>query len=106
MIIESLSYDVDIKLSFRNVSNQVDAIVNTTSNDMKNLNVGAVSKAILQAGGPGIQKECDQYGVINDGDIVVTGGHNLQCQSVFHGHCPDWNGGSVESERVSTLFNC
>ena len=65
------------------------------------LNDGAVSKAILNAAGPGIQVDCTRLGPISDGGIVVTSGHNLQCKEVCHAHCPDWNSGKAET--VSNL---
>ena len=65
---------------------QVDTIANATSRDLK-LDRGAVSKALLQAGGSTLQQECgklEPHGVA-PGKIVATNGGFLHCQRIYHG---------------------
>ena len=57
--------------------------VNTTNTDL-NLSQGAVSLALLKAGGKGLQQECDQKAPIKVGDVASTGPGKLPCRSVFH----------------------
>lgn len=66
--------------------------MNTTSKDLK-LGNGAVSASLLKAGGPILQQECDQNYPqgIQHGDIAVTSGGNLYCQSICHGSLPGWD---------------
>lgn len=70
----------------------MDVVVNTTSKDLK-LGNGAVSASLLKAGGPILQQECDQNYPqgIQHGDIAVTSGGNLYCQSICHGSLPGWD---------------
>ena len=65
---------------------QVDTIVNATSRDLK-LDKSATSKALLHAGGPTLQQECDMLGPngVAPGEIVATNGGGLSCQRVYHG---------------------
>jgi O-acetyl-ADP-ribose deacetylase (regulator of RNase III) len=87
---------------------QVDVIVSTASEDL-DLNMGAVSKAILMKAGPQIQADCKsqlrtlapQTGKLKPGQIVVTGPHGLSCKHVFHGVCVQWDDGKGVSEKVS-----
>ena len=73
-------------------------IVNTAVGDMV-LTRGNVAKALLQAGGSGLQTECDQQVIQPDGsrqevaagDFIETGPANLSCKKVFHLHCPGYN---------------
>lgn len=67
------------------IHSQVGAIVNTTSHDF-NLKNGAVSKSILTAAGPEIQKEINKKCKGKQlGDIITTHGFKLKCDYVFHG---------------------
>lgn len=68
-----------------------------------NLNQGAVSKAILEAAGPGLQSAVrSEAGVatLQYTDVVVTDGFNLSCQKVFHTVCPFWDNGAGQAEEV------
>ncbi|KAL6472151.1 hypothetical protein MHYP_G00183390 [Metynnis hypsauchen] len=87
-----------------------DVIVNTISEDV-DLSKGAVSKALLQAAGPQLQAEARsriESSYLSCGNIVVTGGYNLNCQKVFHTVCPFWNrGADSEAETLKQIFsNC
>uniref|UniRef100_UPI0037E75BC7 protein mono-ADP-ribosyltransferase PARP14-like n=1 Tax=Semicossyphus pulcher TaxID=241346 RepID=UPI0037E75BC7 len=88
-----------------NIQDQTtDVIVNTIAEDM-NLRQGAVSNAILQAAGPGLQADVrSEAGVttMQYGDVIITGSFNLMCQKVFHVVCPGWDNGGGESEEMLT----
>ncbi|XP_036953428.1 protein mono-ADP-ribosyltransferase PARP14-like isoform X1 [Acanthopagrus latus] len=94
-----------------NVQDQTtDVIVNTISDTM-NLNQGAVSKAILQAAGPGLQPAVNsEAGVarLPFGKVVVTDGYNLMCRKVFHAVCPFWDygAGQAEADLKSLVRSC
>uniref|UniRef100_A0A4W6DZF5 Poly [ADP-ribose] polymerase n=1 Tax=Lates calcarifer TaxID=8187 RepID=A0A4W6DZF5_LATCA len=86
-----------------NIQDQkTDIIINTISENM-NLNQGAVSKAILEAAGPGLQSAVrSEAGVatLQYTDVVVTDGFNLSCQKVFHTVCPFWDNGAGQAEEA------
>jgi O-acetyl-ADP-ribose deacetylase (regulator of RNase III) len=60
----------------------VDAIVNAANNDLQL--GGGVAGAIARAGGPQIQRECDEIGTIEVGDAAITGGGKLRARHVIH----------------------
>ncbi|XP_036450534.1 protein mono-ADP-ribosyltransferase PARP14-like isoform X2 [Colossoma macropomum] len=82
-----------------------DVIVNTISEDV-DLSKGAVSKALLQAAGSQLQAEARSNlaasgsSNLRYGDMVVTSGYNLNCQSVFHTVCPFWKGGAGSEDEM------
>lgn len=101
-VTDGLSWSPDL-LRYCDVDPQTDVIVNTISDTM-NLNQGAVSKAILQAAGPGLQPAVNsEAGVarLPFGKVVVTDGYNLMCRKVFHAVCPFWDNGAGQAEAVS-----
>lgn len=53
--------------------------MNTTNTNL-DLRQGAVSMALLQAGGQSLQQECTQKAPIKVGEVAVTGSGNLPCQ--------------------------
>jgi O-acetyl-ADP-ribose deacetylase (regulator of RNase III) len=59
-----------------------DAIVNA-ANDRLVLGVG-VAGAIRQAGGPAIQRACDEHGPIRVGEAAITGAGKLGVRHVIH----------------------
>ncbi|XP_053385259.1 protein mono-ADP-ribosyltransferase PARP14-like [Mercenaria mercenaria] len=64
-------------------SSKADVIVCTTSSFPK-LN-GAISAAVMKAGGPDIQKECNRcYKSYPDQGVAVTKAGNLRCKKVFY----------------------
>ena len=65
-------------------------MVNTTNRDL-NLSSGAVSVALLKAGGRQLQEECTKKAPINTGDVAVTGPGSLPCRYVFHTVVPGYN---------------
>jgi len=60
----------------------VDAIVNAANNDLKL--GGGVAGAIRRKGGPAIQKECDEIGMIPVGGAAITTGGELKARHVIH----------------------
>ena len=63
--------------------------VNTTNTNLK-LSQGAVSSALLKAGGTELQQECSQKAPIRVGDVASTGPGKLPCQLVFHNVLPSY----------------
>ncbi|XP_022096545.1 poly [ADP-ribose] polymerase 14-like isoform X2 [Acanthaster planci] len=67
---------------------QADVIVNSSANSL-NLDAGLVSRAILEAAGPDLQRECNEViaarGNISAGSFVETGSAALSyCKKIFH----------------------
>ncbi|XP_053407521.1 protein mono-ADP-ribosyltransferase PARP14-like [Mercenaria mercenaria] len=64
---------------------RVDVIVNSTSPDLQ-LQRGALSNALLKAGGSKIQQECNQkyQDGIEVGDVAVTTAGKLKCSKIYH----------------------
>jgi len=59
-----------------------DAIVNAANNDLQL--GGGVAGAIRRKGGPQIQIECNEIGMIPVGGAAITGGGNLKARYVIH----------------------
>ncbi|KAF3851557.1 hypothetical protein F7725_013329 [Dissostichus mawsoni] len=106
---QTTSEGLSIVLLKGNIQDQTtDVIINTISADM-NLIQGAVSKAILQAAGPGLQKAVLTEGgatALPEGDVVITDGFNLNCRKVFHTVCPYWNNGAGHEELITIIRYC
>ena len=60
----------------------VDAIVNAANNDLQL--GGGVAGAIRRKGGPRIQTECNEIGMIPLGGAAITSGGNLKARYVIH----------------------
>ncbi|XP_040897571.1 protein mono-ADP-ribosyltransferase PARP14-like isoform X2 [Toxotes jaculatrix] len=94
---------VKIVLCRGNIQDQTtDVIVNTISENM-NLNQGAVSKAILEAAGSGLQLAVRSEAgaaTLQHGSVVITDGFKLTCRKVFHAVCPFWDNGGGQAEEV------
>lgn len=94
---------LSISLVKGNIQDQTtDVIVNTISETMQ-LDQGAVSRALLQAAGPGLQAAVDSAAprsLLLCGEVVTTDGFNLRCQKVFHSVCPPWDNGAGQAEEV------
>ena len=83
---------------------QVNAIVNTTADNL-DLNNGAVSKSLLMAAGQELQNEvkAKHPDKLKFGEIVKTKGHNLACDLVMHTALPNYDGGpAVKVRTVNT----
>ncbi|XP_072026424.1 protein mono-ADP-ribosyltransferase PARP14-like [Amphiura filiformis] len=93
---------------------QVDIIVNTTSPEL-NLDCGAVSTAILNAGGQQIQKDCDllvgrSYGnhqkKVPMGQFLLTSaGKMARCKRIYHAVCPPYSVPNSEEILSSLVYN-
>lgn len=63
-----------------------DAVVNAANNRLQH--TGGLAQDLSKAGGPVIQRECDnyiaQFGTSKTSDVVVTKAGNLPCQKIFH----------------------
>ncbi|ANM32412.1 hypothetical protein ABI59_21405 [Acidobacteria bacterium Mor1] len=81
---------------------EVDALVNA-ANSALHLGAG-VAGAIRIAGGPSIQRECDEIGHCAVGSAVATGAGNLPAGRVIHAVGPVWGQQSEEeSDRLLAL---
>uniref|UniRef100_A0A3Q3AEE2 Poly [ADP-ribose] polymerase n=1 Tax=Kryptolebias marmoratus TaxID=37003 RepID=A0A3Q3AEE2_KRYMA len=79
-----------------------DVIVNTIAENM-NLQQGAVSRAIEDAAGDGLQDAVlieAGASMLSYGDVVITDGYNLHCRKVFHAVCPFWDNGGGQAEKA------
>ncbi|XP_072288656.1 protein mono-ADP-ribosyltransferase PARP14-like [Eucyclogobius newberryi] len=94
---------LSISLVKGNIQEQTTAvIVNTVAEDM-NLQQGAVSKALLQAAGSGLQAavlSTVSEDLLPFGEVVITDGFNLPCQKVFHAVCPPWDKGAGPAQAM------
>ncbi|KAF7661629.1 hypothetical protein LDENG_00257320 [Lucifuga dentata] len=87
-----------------------DVIVNTISENL-NLKQGAVSMAILEAAGPGLQgavRSAAGAATLRHGEVVITDACNMTCRRIFHAVCPFWDGGDgrAEEELMSIIRFC
>jgi O-acetyl-ADP-ribose deacetylase (regulator of RNase III) len=86
----------------------VDVIVNAANRHLQH--GGGLAFAILQRGGPSIQRESDQwisqYGVVDHRTPAVTGTGNLSCRYIFHAVGPVWGSGHEESRLQQTIIGC
>uniref|UniRef100_A0A3Q0QV42 Macro domain-containing protein n=1 Tax=Amphilophus citrinellus TaxID=61819 RepID=A0A3Q0QV42_AMPCI len=64
----------------------VDAVVNAANEDLKH--IGGLALALLNAAGPQLQKESNDYvaknGRLCPGDAIITNAYNLPCKHVVH----------------------
>jgi len=78
--------------------------VNTTNVNL-DLRQGAVSLALLKAGGTALQQECTDAAPINVGDVAVTGPGNLPCKYVLHTVVPSYTTKHAkDAEKVFRKF--
>nr|XP_033473821.1 protein mono-ADP-ribosyltransferase PARP9 [Epinephelus lanceolatus]XP_033473822.1 protein mono-ADP-ribosyltransferase PARP9 [Epinephelus lanceolatus] len=78
---------------------QTDVIVNTAS-AQRNLDNGAISKAILQKAGKKMQEEIKH--APRQGHVIVTQAYQLQCKKVFHTFCTEKG---IDPAAQQKLFN-
>ena len=70
---------------------KVDAIVNTTNEDM--IGYSGVDLAIHTLAGEELDEECGRLYPLGLGQAVITGGYKLPCKYVIHTSGPVWRGG-------------
>ncbi|MBN3316847.1 PAR14 polymerase, partial [Atractosteus spatula] len=84
---------------------KMDAIVSGAGESLEN--AGGVAFAISRAGGPAIQKQCDEWvkknGKVQVGKAVKTTAGSLPCKAVIHAVGPHWGQGR-DSDGVRNLL--
>ena len=94
---------------------QVDAIVNTTNEEM--FGYSGVDYAVHTIAGEGMDAECAKLIPLGLGQAKITGGYRLPCKYVIHTSGPVWRGGSygeqdalrscyVESLKLAVKHKC
>ncbi|MBR2387278.1 MAG: macro domain-containing protein [Clostridia bacterium] len=77
---------------------QVDAIVNTTNEEM--VGYSGVDLAIHTAAGQGLDDECKTLAPLGLGQAKISGGYNLPAKYVIHTSGPIWRGGNYGEEKI------
>lgn len=102
--------NVEIKLVSGDITTEeTDAIVNAANSHLQH--GGGVAGAISRKGGPGIQKESNEYiqkyGKVETGNVAVTSGGKLKCKYIIHAVGPIWRRGSQQEEKLlyDAVFN-
>ncbi|KAM9810565.1 protein mono-ADP-ribosyltransferase PARP14-like [Neosynchiropus ocellatus] len=86
-----------------NIQDQMTAVIVNTIDKSLDLSMGAVSKAILKAAGPGLQQSISAVAgsaFPQFGDVITTDGFNLKSQKVFHAICPHWDKGNSGADKA------
>ncbi|XP_019906586.2 protein mono-ADP-ribosyltransferase PARP9 isoform X2 [Esox lucius] len=82
------------------------SIVNTISPDL-DLSAGKISGSILKMAGLGIQEEIrNKYYPGSYADVLVTAGHNLSCNVVYHTICPQRTDQRSEKVLATLVERC
>ena len=82
---------------------QVDAIVNTTNEEM--VGYSGVDLAIHTVAGSGMDEECESLPPLMQGRAQITGGYALPCKYVIHTSGPIWHGGKYgEAELLRSCY--
>ena len=86
------------------IEQEVQGIVNAANNRL--CGGGGIDGLIHVKAGPGLLEELKDKapGGCSAGEVVVTGGHDLNFEYIFHTPGPIWHGG--ESFEHDTLSNC
>ncbi len=94
---------------------QVDAIVNTTNEEM--IGYSGVDKAIHDAAGPELDIACSKLAPLGLGTAKITEGFNLGVKYIIHTSGPIWQGGLngesiilkscyIEALKLALQYNC
>ena len=76
---------------------QVDAIVNTTNEEM--VGYSGVDLAVHEGAGPELDIECARIAPLGLGQAKITKGYNLDARYIIHTSGPTWRGG-LEGESI------
>ena len=76
---------------------QVDAIVNTTNEEM--IGYSGVDLAVHTAAGPELDAMCEKLAPLGLGQAFITPGFNLPCRYIIHISGPVWHGG-LQGESI------
>ena len=108
MLVQPSVTSLAIKLSLHKgslVNESTDALVNAASEDLQH--IGGVAKSILNAGGPVIQQQSNQYllthGRLKPGDAICLSAGELPCRKVIHAVPPRWKDGGNQEELILYL---
>ena len=77
---------------------QVDAIVNTTNEEM--VGYSGVDLAVHTLAGSELDEECRQLAPLGLGQAKITGGYNLPCKYIIHTSGPRWMGGMLKEDVI------
>uniref|UniRef100_UPI00358F9EA9 protein mono-ADP-ribosyltransferase PARP14-like isoform X2 n=1 Tax=Myxine glutinosa TaxID=7769 RepID=UPI00358F9EA9 len=96
-----------VSVSFGNLLYQpCDVIVNAANGELRH--IGGLAKAISDAAGPIVQKECDahvqKHGKLTEGEVFVSSSGRLACKKIIHAVGPRWNSHSGKV-AVGLLFH-
>ncbi len=81
----------------------VDVIVNAANTALK-MGGGVCGTIFSTAGAERLQEDCDNIGMCNVGEAVITNGYSLPATYIIHTVGPIWRGGS--SDEAHLLHNC
>ena len=82
---------------------QVDAIVNTTNEEM--IGYSGIDLAVHTLAGKELDKECAIIAALLLGQAKITKGYNLPCKYVIHTSGPVWRGGTArESDILKSCY--
>ena len=82
---------------------EVDAIVNAANEGL--VHGGGVARAIAQAAGPDLWRECEVVAPVPTGTAKATAGYNLPAKWIIHAVGPVWNGGEQgEPEKLAGAY--
>uniref|UniRef100_A0A8C4N0Q4 Poly [ADP-ribose] polymerase n=1 Tax=Eptatretus burgeri TaxID=7764 RepID=A0A8C4N0Q4_EPTBU len=96
-----------VSVSFGNLLYQPgDVLVNAANGELRH--IGGLAKAISDAAGPVVQKECDahvqKHGKLTEGEVFVSSSGRLSCKKIIHAVGPRWNSHSSKV-AVGLLFH-
>jgi O-acetyl-ADP-ribose deacetylase (regulator of RNase III) len=81
----------------------VDAVVNAANKSL--ILGGGVAGAIRNHGGPSIQEECNEIGLIEVGEAVITGAGQLRAKYIIHAVGPVYGEGDEDKKLAKATLN-